>query len=340
MNDNLEDRLRAKLENGEISQEEYIQLKKKFEKLGILKQGRENIKRSNKLVIRGEKNLNNIDIDAPLIVSGKLSVDGKVKCNNFNIMGYTNINGKLIVNGKTNIGGTVIVDGDAEFLGRTAVTGSLRVTNRISMRDRTSISGKAEGGEMLISDKLKINGELRVGDIRSADDIIIFGKILSGNILCNNFTFISKINKIGISKINGNIRAQNVSIGILELDELTNFKNIKGIDIKIDNLSDIGIAVNKIVSDFVPGIVDEIIDKTETVVDIFTSLSSIFGDKEKLVIYGNVIAENIKISYTDIKGDIMGDTISIGPGVTVTGKVKYRKTISINNSDVEVEKIE
>ena len=128
----LEDKLRQKLEAGEISQEEYDDLMSKFDNFDLLSStvgGGHRHHKQKGWKFTGSARVKGDETNEPVKVSGKLSVDGSLKCPELKISGSTSINGDLTVIETTKVSGKLNIEGEGKFGGYTAISGKINCSN-------------------------------------------------------------------------------------------------------------------------------------------------------------------------------------------------------------------
>ena len=123
----MEMKLKEKLASGEISDEEYNELYQKFSDLDLLGS---TVKSKAKppphtWSFSGSSQSSGGEIDGPVISSGKLSVDGDLKCQRLSISGSIKVDGDLTVIGRTSASGRIVVNGNSKFGGPVAINGDL-----------------------------------------------------------------------------------------------------------------------------------------------------------------------------------------------------------------------
>lgn len=350
--DNLEFNLKHKLKIGEITQEEFDDFMLKFKKLGLISDVIPQKKIITKLNIDGSKDIDGGVVEGPVIVSGRLNVDGNLECNRLSISGSTNVYGNLRVFYKSSLSGELNVDGNAEFLGPVSITGTLKVDQIITSADNFSISGNMTvNDDFKLGAELKIYGQLKARNVKCAGKINVIGVLKADSVLAEEFSFHPKVSGEPMdSQISGDLRASKIIISTKLLANLHETLNLSKITDSLTELKmSIGDAesatslkrlVDGLVENFIPKVLDEVSTKTEGLLDIINTVGTVFTPKSKFIIRGNIEGKSVKVANVTVHGDIIGDTIFIGPGVEVHGKIKYRKEINIKEgSDYQIEKI-
>ena len=350
--DNLEFSLKHKLKIGEITQEEFDDFILKFKKLGLISDAIPQKKVITKLNVEGSKDIDGVVVEGPVIVSGRLNVDGNLECNRLSISGSTNVYGDLRVFNKSSLSGELNVDGSAEFLGPVSTTGTLKVDQVIKSADNFSISGNMTvNDDFKLGAELKIFGQLKARNVKSAGKINVIGVLNADSVLAEEFSFHPRVSGEPIgSQISGNLRASEIIISTKLLANLHKTMDLSKVtdslaELKlnigdVENTLSLKGLVDGLVENFIPKVLDEVSTKTEGLLDIINTVGTVFTPKSKFIILGNIEGKNVKVANVTVHGDIIGDTIFIGPGVEVRGKIKYRKEINIKEgSDYHVEKI-
>jgi cytoskeletal protein CcmA (bactofilin family) len=320
-------KLKEKLASGEISKEEYDKLYQKFSDLDLLGSTvKSKAKpRANAWSFSGSSQSSGGEIDGPVISSGRLSVDGDLKCQRLSISGSINVNGDLTVIGRTSASGRVAVNGNSKFGGPVAINGDLALEGDLFATDNFTVSGKVNvDGDTNAGGILRVSGKFNSENFRSSSNVRISGKIMIKN------DFIAK--KIeasnGRSLVGGNLKGEEILISPnFQQAEIISDETIDELD-DIEGLPNITKFITKMVTDFVPNVID--------------GLTNILSEKsiEMFEVEGNIEGKLIRIANTHVRGDILGSNIDIGPNVTVDGKVKYRDTVEIvDGVNVKTEKI-
>ncbi len=324
--DSLEYKLNFKYRSGQITEEEYNDLLEKFDKLGMLsiKPGK-----LRKIHVEGSKAIDELIVSGPVIISGGLTVNGAVECNQLSISGSTNIIGHLHVSGKVGISGELHVAEDVKIVGPSSVTGSLRANDRIISTDRLSVTGSIQGEDIIVGDDLRVLGKITGQDIKCTGSINITGSVNAESIIGASFTMATQLSKSDSSHISGDIKAEKVKISTplknlnIDLSKLYNLNvnfqksGIKGLDSFIDTT----------LNHLLPNVVDKIEKVASEISAGLSSISEMLSSG--LTVGGSIIANNINLSHVIVHGDLIADTIKIGPKVVVTGRIIYREHIDI-----------
>ncbi len=296
--DSLKSKLDMKLSNGEIDQEEYEELLKKFDELDLLSS---KVNTKSKVVAVGVVKLKSEIVDGPVRVSGKLMTHGPLKCENMSISGSASISGDLVVVGTTKISGRISIDGDAKFGDKISISGKFNSDGNTFCTDILRSSGKfSTSKDLVLGNNASITGKLNAQSIRSNSPLSISGKMnVENDVLAKEF-----ISSGGISTIGGNLQAELIEIAKEYRMKSTNDKS-KEVG---EGIPDLGSFISKLVTSFIPSVIE----------------------KEKpgeFLVMGDIRGSNIDISHTHIKGDIVGRDIIIGPEVVVEGEIQYVNSI-------------
>ncbi|MDH5401848.1 MAG: hypothetical protein OEY49_05085 [Candidatus Heimdallarchaeota archaeon] len=318
----LENKLKEKYDNGEITKKEFDELMEKFGSYDLLHTDVErpsSSKRSSNYHFSGSSKIFEEIVDGPVKVSGRLVTEGPLKCRSIKVSGSAIVSGDLIVTEDVKISGSLQVDGDAKLGGISKVSGSVNIDKSLYATNIFKISGKIRVKENLVlGDDMKISGTLSASMIKSTSNLLVSGKLNVGeDVIVKSF-----ITSGGASIIDGNLSAETIEIArsyrIKTDEEYENYENDE-----LSSIPNIAKFVTNIISNIVPIIHSG-----------FSVPPKIFNVK------GNMEGNKIDISYTHVHGDIIGDSIVIGPGVTIDGKIKYRETIEAPDSYKEqIEKI-
>ncbi len=325
VDDSLKSKLKEKLQQGEISQEEYDYYFSKFQTMGILAD--DSYHKSEKIKnikVSGVKTLEGGSF-GQIITRGRLVLQGDTQCQKLSVTGSIDIEGDLTVLTSSSISGSLSVAGDANMLGDMSSTGSTKVDGKLSVGSKLSSSGEIiVEGDIVTDNQLIFNGRLNCQNIRSASKVKLSGKIIIDNEIVAEEIVISK----GEIKVGGDIKAKKINISgpfsDIDVEFINEFEDVK-------NLSDLVQATTKFAKEIVPnvgGLLSSIMD----------SISS--PASENVIINGNIEGDFIKLSNAIIKGDIVGDEIVLGRNLKVEGQVKYRKSINNANYDgISIHKI-
>jgi len=306
--DTLEERLAHKLDNGEISQDEYEELYEKFSSLGLLRSKRSDKKRSSENYTKtGSDHFKGGKVNGPVNIHGRAIIENSMDCKRLSVSGSVRVDGDLIVHGKTSVSGELRIDGSGKFLDRIAVSGSIETDTDLIAFSNSSFAGKTLIlGDFITEGKTTISGSFSADNIKSTGMIKSDAKIdVRGTVICDDFEV-----QAGIVHIGEDLRAKQIRL-------FTQFRTIQmerpQIDVSFDNISEV-------LSNVVDMVFPTLIESVKGIFDMNPRTCRIDGDLE---------GEIIDISHTIIKGDITGRRISIGPGVTVDGKIKYHETIDL-----------
>lgn len=316
--ESLIDRLNSKLENGEISQEEYDELFEKFETLGILKKRSQLSQWKPSSDQRGSVNLEGGKLEGPASFSGRVHVDGPLECQRLSVTGSTSIDGDLTVIGKTSIVGDVEVEGHAKFGDLVSVSGVLRGERNVYVTSKFSSSGSVVIKSDLVSDgPVSVAGEFSASTVKSTSTIKVRDIFkVDGDIVAETVEIDS-----GDISVGGDVKGSNISI----------FPKLREASIDMsgaDDVSSVGDLVGKVLDVIVPTVM-------QTIGDIFQNRKSVCQ------IDGNIIGDRIDISNTSVKGDVIGAEIIIGRNVTIEGNIKFKDTIKLpDDRSYRVEKMD
>ena len=325
----LEDTLKAKLERGEITQEEYDNLMKKFGDLDLLgstissedKQYDYQERKDKSWSISGSATRDGGEISDDVRVSGRLRVNGPLKCPNLKISGSASFYGDLSVVDNFKISGAADIRGVGKFGGVSKVSGKLTIDSDAYFTNSLKISGKAEfGNDLIIGEDLKISGKLEANSIQSKSSIHLSGVMnLANDLVATEF-----ISSGGKSDIGGNLEAEIIEIA-KRYREREGYSDSMDDTENIDSLPDLGRFISNIVTKVLPGIIGG---------------SGTWGTPSIFHVVGSVLGSQIDISYANIEGDIEGDDVIIGPKVTVGGVIRYKNTITVpENHNFTIEQI-
>jgi cytoskeletal protein CcmA (bactofilin family) len=323
----LEDKLRQKLEAGEITQEEYDDLMSKFENFDLLSStvgghhhgsphGRQ---KGWKFV--GSARVKGEETNEPVKVSGKLVVDGSLKCPELKVSGSTEIFGDLTVIEATKISGKLNIDGEGKFGGSMALSGKANCSGNMYFTENMKISGKLNTpGDIIIGQNAAISGKIYAHSLKSKGSVKISGGITVDTDVLSDEFYCS-----GFGKIGGNLTGNLIEISkkyrermILDDPEKT-VRETEG----VDSIPDLGDILTKVIKKFVP---------------VFNMGS--FGKPGIFNVNGNIEGKTVDVSYTEVEGDIIADHVLLGPGVVVKGVVQYRESITMpDDLQVEVQQI-
>ncbi|MCH8906496.1 MAG: polymer-forming cytoskeletal protein [Candidatus Heimdallarchaeota archaeon] len=330
-NDTLEGSLLTKLENKEITQEEYDELIEKFGSLDLLSSRIEDKPRhstkNKRWNFSGSSRVDGDDVEVPVRVSGKLVVDGDLKCPTFKVSGSSTINGNLTVIDTVKASGSLSVHGDVKLGGPVKISGKLQVTENLYVTSTLKVSGKSQiGKDVVLGDYAKISGHLIAAAVKSNNILQISGKVTTeGDLVADEFH-----SSGGSSRIGGNLLARVVNIaqrwrtGEFNTDSKFDDHEFDS----LDSLPDLGRFISNLVNKVVPSIINMAMPGRGNPPSIFE-------------VAGNIEGTDVDISYTHVSGDVVADKVVIGPNVTITGKIKYRSELIIpENTEYRTEQVE
>lgn len=310
----LKEKLQQKLEAGEIDQTEYEELLAKFEDLDLLssKVEKETRKESMKkrVITSGHARIENEVVEGPVKVSGRLSTVSNLKCESMSISGSASISGDLSVVDNTRVSGKLSADNDAKFGGVVKISGKLIAGGNIYCTDYLTVSGKVlSEGDVVLGADAKISGKLKSKSLRSTALFRISGAVtIENDLLAKEF-----ISSGGKSIVGGNLQAERIEIA-KNYREKYDPQDLAEQAEGLDSIPALGSFVAKMITSFIPSIINK---------------GSFSGPPRIFEIYGDLRGNNVDISYTHIKGDLVADNVIIGPGVTVEGAIKYVSSIDL-----------
>ncbi|MCE7735319.1 MAG: hypothetical protein GPJ54_10610 [Candidatus Heimdallarchaeota archaeon] len=321
----LKDKLKQKLQAGEISQEEYDYFLQKFRSLGIFSddQTKDSGKREN-LQVTGVKMIKG-GYFGDILTRGRLEIEGDTECDKLSVHGSLEIEGSLSVINSSSISGSIKIEGDTKFGGPISSTGSIKIEGDLLATSKLSSSGAINvDGDIKTNSALVFNGKLNCTNIQSSSILKLSGVIgVDGNIIAETISISN-----GTIQVGGDIRGKTIMIsgkfGDVEFDFLKEFEDVK-------DIPDLVKATTTFAKDIVPNI-------GNLVSTIFGSVTS--PDSEQVNVFGNIEADNVVISNTIVHGSITADEIVLGRNLKVHGKVKYRKSINKEQYEgIEIQRI-
>jgi len=324
----VENKLRAKLESGEIDQEEYDTLIAKFSDLDLLSSTVETSKKRN-YSYSGSRTIDGGEIPQPIRVSGKMTALNSVSCPSFQVSGSAIINGDLSVAGPTKVSGSLKITENGKFGGPFKLSGKTIIGVSAYFMDEAKISGNLQAGEKMNTDSnLKISGKLTAVEVQSTAALTVSGKIeTTGDVNVNTF-----VSSGGASQIGGSLIGEKIEIAKIfrEGAEHAEFEAQMDDD-NIQSLGDLGYFISNMVTKFIPKLVNEVVSG---------AMSGKQSPPKIFRIEQDLRGKNVDISYTHINGDLEGDDMVIGPEVTVGGEIRYRNSISVpEGSNYEIKRI-
>lgn len=321
--DSLSDKLKRKMEDGEITQEEYDYFLKKFDSLGILTddQSKTSDKREN-LQVTGVKSIPG-GLFGDILSRGRLEIEGDTECDKLSVYGSLDVNGALSVLSSSSISGSLNVSGESKFGAPLSSTGSIKCEGNLLTTSKLSASGSIDvEGDLKTNSPLVFNGNLSCSNIQSSSVLKLSGIVdVDGNILANELSISN-----GTIKVNGNILGNRIKISgqfdDADFDFLKDFEDVK-------DIPDLVKATTNFAKDLIPNI-------GNLVTSVFGSITS--TTQEQVNVFGNIEGKKVIISNTIVHGNITADEIVLGRNLKVHGKVNYRK--SINKEQYEGIKIQ
>ena len=321
----LEEKLRQKLESGEISQEEYDDLMSKFDDFDLLSSTigghHHGHSRQKGWKFVGSASVKGDETNEPVKVSGKLSVDGSLKCPEMKISGSATINGDLTVLETTKVSGKLAVQGEGKFGGYTAISGKTSCSGNMYFTEDMKLSGKLNTpGDIIVGKSAKVSGKVKANSLKSKGLVKISGGITIETDVISDEFYCS-----GFGNIGGNLSGNLIEISkkyrerMVMDDPGETIRETEG----IDSIPELGEILTKVIKKFVP---------------VFNMGS--FGRPGIFRVNGNIEGKTVDVSHTEVEGDIIGDNVLLGPGVIVKGVVQYRESISIPEGlEIEVQQI-
>jgi predicted acyltransferase (DUF342 family) len=314
--DTVEKRLRAKLEKGEITQEEFDELFTKFKDLDMLDANTppKRTKRKNWSFTGSKIVDSDANVDGPVSVTGSLNVQGDLNCLSLSIAGSTTIDGELVVKEKCNLTGKLEFQKDGMIGGPVSIAGKLDTPADLTVTSVMKVAGKTDiGGDLIVGDALKIGGKVSSRSIKCSGNIKLGGLIKTQeDVVADVF----EAKQSHGSVIGGSLKANTIKIG----------SGGSGFQIKFDkppeNFANISDFVTKIVTSIVP-------------------IEGSNDNGKVFVIEKDVIGDNIELAFIRVEGDIVGKDVFIGHNAEINGVIKYSQSISVpEGSNYKIEKIE
>ncbi len=305
---NIRDKLRDKLEAGEITQEEYEQLLAGLEKIGAFEDATQieegtTEKVYEKIAVNGAKTISGGVNKGGTYVNGKLRSTGPLTTASLNVNGKADFERGIEVTGQTKINGKVNVKKKAVFLGAIKVSGKLDAENDVVFGSKAHISGKVfVQGELVAGEILKVAGKVETQALSSTGRILASGPIkVTEGIVAEEF----------ISKAGGGhakfIKGRRIVLG----EEYGTFSDTPKGKVKVDEITNF--------ADLARYLTDVII-KT-------VSRSRHFGEPRVFEVEEIIEGEEIQLSYTHVKGDVIGDRITIDENTQIDGVIRYRESV-------------
>lgn len=315
--------LDEKLANGEISQEEYDEYIEKFGSLGLLDSiaGSKTSQKQN-FKISGSRVFEGGEVDEDIKVTGKFISEGDLKCPSLKVSGKALVYGELVVVEDTKVSGKLSIDQDAKFGGYVKVSGNLQVGNNAYFTEDCKISGKLISTNEIISGPyVGVSGKIQGRSLKSSGLVKISGGVeLDEDLLADEF-----VSSGGRSKVGGSIKATSVEIARKHRERMLGGSEGFDASDSIDSMPDIANFVTRLVNNIVPSIIN----------------TGSIGTPGTFVVEGNIEAKVIDISHTHVNGDLIGDIIRIGPGVTVDGVIRYKEKIEIpQENQYQIEQVD
>ncbi|MHA2099572.1 MAG: hypothetical protein ACW99A_12925 [Candidatus Kariarchaeaceae archaeon] len=304
----LVDKLKEKVVQGEITQEEYDYFYNKFTSLGIISENEEGSKQKKENIqVSGVKTTKG-GIFGHIQTRGRLKIEGNTECDKLSVFGSLDVDGNLSVIKTCSISGSMIVVGDASFGGPISSTGSIKINGSLLSTSKLSSSGSIIVDKIIKTDHpLVFNGKLQCSDIQSSSNLKLSGKIdVEGNILAETLSISN-----GVIIVGGNILGKNINISgsgdNIDTDFLKDFEDVK-------DIPDLIHVTANFAKELIPNI-------GNLVTSVFDSITSQDGDRVN--IHGDIEGNKIVISNAIVHGNIRGDEIVLGRNLQVRGKVEY-----------------
>ena len=262
------------------------------------------------------------ETNEPVKVSGKLSVDGSLKCPELKISGSTAINGDLTVIETTKVSGKLNIEGEGKFGGYTAISGKINCSSNMYFTEDIKLSGKlTTPADIIVGKSAKISGKIHANSLKSKGSVTI-----SGGITVNSDILSDEFYCSGFGQVGGNLTGNLIEISkkyrerMFMDDPEKAIRETEG----VDSIPELGDILTKVIKKFVP---------------VFNMGS--FGRPGIFHVNGNIEGKTVDVSHTEVEGDIIADNVLLGPGVIVKGVVQYRETITMpENLEIDVLKIE
>lgn len=313
----LETKLREKLANGEITQEEYDKLMEKFGNLDLLSSRVDSEKTRHKSSHThwspmGKSTIEGGEYEKPISISGKLVATGPIKCPSMRISGSALVDGDLTVVDSTKISGTLSIAEGAKFGGPFSLSGKVEIGGDTYFTDTVKISGKIGiRGNVVAGKPIKISGKLNSNSLRSTSSMKLSGKVnINEDLLAEEF-----ITSGGGSYIGGSLKATTVEIARKYRERQSSDEyDVTEDASNLEDIPDLGHFITNIVTKFVPQV-------------LMKTIGGNGGPPSTFMVDGNIEGKIIDISYTHVKGDLIADIVKIGPGVIIEGKIIYRESI-------------
>ncbi len=316
----IHDALRAKLESGEITQEEYEHLTKDLERLNLLgaKRTESNPKEHvySTISVNGSKTLETGLVEGSTSVNGKLKVKSDLTTKDLRVNGKVDIGGSLEVKNSASISGKVDVAENATFSNGIKVSGKVEVGNQLVLGSDSKISGKLIAkGEILGDGTLTVLGKIYGKQIRHSGTITSLGPIVvAEDIVAQQF-----VSRAGGGETGGSIRAKAVSIGEEYMKHSVSKENLSAD--QIQNFAQLAKYLTNVIHRAV-------------------SSTTFHGPPRVFSVGGSVEGDSINLAYAHVKGDVVGDNVVIDSDVIVEGTIKYRNSIQVpEGSEYRIEQI-
>ncbi|MHA2504394.1 MAG: hypothetical protein ACXAE3_16185 [Candidatus Kariarchaeaceae archaeon] len=241
-------------------------------------------------------------IEGAVNMAGKGTSQDDLLAQKLSVAGQSTFKGLVAISGKASIAGSSRFMGPALFGGTLKVAGKTRFDESIVGSGGVLVSGRAYVSQYLLTDSpISIAGRLQVQSIRSTDVLKIDGHLnVSESILAKEI-YLGRSSGL----IEGDVYAEKISI-LAENERLEK------------NLATVG------------GLFFYLKD---------TILGALQGkSRRRLVIEGDVFAEDVEMDEVTIHGDLVVKNGTLGPGVEVLGKVYYEASLQMDETlalDVE-----
>ena len=304
----LENKLREKLENGEISQEEFDKLYAKFQDLDLLSSRVEDTSRRQSYSFVGSRTHNGGVVDDVIRVSGKFISTSSLECIGMKISGSASIEGDLIVKEATSISGKIDIKDKSQFHGPFKLSGKANMGGDVEFNEIAKVSGKLITDRDIVSNSLlSVSGKVISTNLRSNALVKISGVVdITGDLIADCFETSG-----GSSVVGGNLKARVIEIARRYRQYSDNYR----VSDDLDDLDFEGTEVFPEIARFVSRLVTQVVPNI-----VHSSLNS-FSAPRTFSVGGNIEGETVDISYAKVTGDINADSVLLGPEVEVGGTI-------------------
>ncbi|MHA1728619.1 MAG: zinc ribbon domain-containing protein [Promethearchaeota archaeon] len=300
--------LENSFKEGRIDEKTYLELKERYEKK--LKDAQRRIETTNfpiaskvsgsqkltedTIKFSGSAHLEGGKIDKNIRISGSGKINGDIECNDFQCSGSLKSSGNMILNGNLKSSGSFSSDGGIKSNGNVKFSSSTNIGKSLFAKGSVKSSGSFKcNGYLKTGIDIKMSGSSLIGDFIESNGFLH----CSGSLSCGNDIIALKGIKLsGGSDIGGNIRS-NETIDITGRVEVE--KNIEANNIEINCKN--GVFQRRVFN------------------------------RKKSIVGGSIIGSNrVEVDNVDVKGDIYGYDVAIGPQSLINGKINYVNSIQID----------